>query len=164
MTPEKQEDSLSMIFIRRAYWAVNSIHNEVFFKQAGETYVVPDREDMLVAMLTEQDSHEVALLRIARELIAKAEKKQPDKKLNIRKQDKAIIEREPEINQANQEAKRKPEETSMSEKILESEKDFFEKEISKKVSIEENNKIEGKVSFQRQELEEHKVEAKQGDI
>src|ERR1043165_7602450 len=152
MTSEKRGDSLSTIFIRRAYWAVNSIHNGAFFKQAEETYVVPDREDMLVAMLTEQDSHEVALLHITRELIAKAKKEQPDKKLNIRKQDKAIIEREPEVNQTNQGAKRKSEESSISKEILESEKDVFEKGINKKVSIEENNKIEDKVSFQRQEL------------
>ena len=51
--PEKYRESLQAIFIRRAYWAMNSVHNKVFFNEAGKTYAVPDREDRIVTMLTE---------------------------------------------------------------------------------------------------------------
>ena len=85
---EGRSDSLMTTYIKRAYWAVNCIHSKIFFNQAGKTYVTPDREDEIVAMLTEQDPVEVALLRITRELVERAEKEQPEKKLNITKQSK----------------------------------------------------------------------------
>src|ERR1043165_3580920 len=92
---QSRRESLIATYIKRAYWAVNSIHNKVFFNQANETYVIPDREDEIVAMLTEQDPIEVALLRKTRELIEKAEREQPDKKFNVMKQDRNMIIEEP---------------------------------------------------------------------
>src|ERR1043165_3116772 len=84
-------ESLMSIYIKRAYWAANNIHNKVFFNQASKTFATPDREDEIVALLTEQDPIEVALLRITREIIKKAEEEQPEKKINIDKQSKDII-------------------------------------------------------------------------
>src|SRR6185295_3729079 len=66
---EERRENLSTVLIRRAYWAMNSIHNKVFFNRSNNTYVMPDREDKIVAMLTEQKPEEVALLRITRELM-----------------------------------------------------------------------------------------------
>ena len=69
------------IYIKRAYLAVNSIYNKVFFNQASKNYVTPDREDEIVAMLTEQNPTEVALLRITREIVIQAEKNCQKKRL-----------------------------------------------------------------------------------
>src|SRR6185295_5697450 len=88
---QNPKESLMSIYIKRAYWAVSNIHNKVFFNRAEETYITPDREDEIVALLTEQDPIEVALLRITREIIKKAEEEQPEKKINIDKQSKDII-------------------------------------------------------------------------
>ena len=78
---QSQKESLMSIYIKRAYWAVSNIHNKVFFNQAGRTYATPDREDEIVAMLTEQDPVEVALLRITREIVKKAEEEFPEKRV-----------------------------------------------------------------------------------
>jgi len=80
--------SLSTIFIKRAYWAMNRIHNKIFFNQSSSTYVIPDREDKIVAMLTEQSPAEVALLRKTRELIERAESNNQKRSLTLQKQTK----------------------------------------------------------------------------
>ena len=67
--PEEYRESLNAIFIRRAYWAINSVHNKIFFNEASKAHAVPIREDSIVAMLTKQDPNEVALLRITREIV-----------------------------------------------------------------------------------------------
>ena len=84
--PEEYRESLNAIFIRRAYWAIGSVHNKIFFNEASKAYAIPDREDSIVAMLTKQDPNEVALLRITREILEKAEREQPEKKLDSIKQ------------------------------------------------------------------------------
>jgi len=81
--PVEYRESLQALFIKRAYWAMNSVHNKIFFNEVGKTYTVPDREDKIVTLLTNQDPNEVALLRLTREILKKAEKEQPEKKLNI---------------------------------------------------------------------------------
>src|SRR6185295_2559817 len=93
-TAQNPKESLMSIYIKRAYWAVSNIHNKVFFNRAGETYITPDREDEIVALLTEQSPVEVALLRITREIVKKAEEEQPEKKVKITKQNenKIIVE------------------------------------------------------------------------
>src|ERR1043165_6226079 len=80
---EEYRESLNVIFIRRAYWAMSSVHNKIFFNEASRAHAVPDREDSIVAMLTKQDQNEVALLHITREIIEKAEKEQPEKRLDL---------------------------------------------------------------------------------
>src|SRR6185295_11713427 len=84
--PEEYRECLNAIFIRRAYWAMNSVHNKIFFNEASKTYAVPDREDSIIAMLTKQHPSEVALLRITRDILEKAEREQPERKLDIVKQ------------------------------------------------------------------------------
>ena len=85
---KSQKESLMSTYIKRVYLAVNSIHNKVFFNQASKNYATPDRENEIIAMLTEQDSTEVALLRITREIVIQAEKELPEKKIKITKQNK----------------------------------------------------------------------------
>src|SRR6185436_8576722 len=99
--------SLLTTYINRAYWAINSVQNGVFIKQAGETFVLPNREDEIVAMLTSQNSEEVALLRLTRELIDKAEKEQPEKKLGIVKQSNYAMVIEPTSEQGQERPKEK---------------------------------------------------------
>src|SRR6185295_15431924 len=104
---DKIQESLMTIYIKRAYWAVNCIHIKIFFNQAGKTYITSDREDEIVAMMTEQDPVEVALLRITRELEERAEKEQPEKKLNITKQSKDTKIVKPLLEQTQNEKKKK---------------------------------------------------------
>jgi hypothetical protein len=68
-------------------------------------YIIPDREDKIVAMLTEQNPNEVALLRLTRELIRKAEIEQPEKKLNIVEQRNHAIIIEPALEQTDDTSK-----------------------------------------------------------
>src|SRR6185436_12297116 len=84
--PEEYRESLNAIFIRRAYWAIGSVHNKIFFNEASKAHAIPDREDSIVAMLMKQDPNEVALLRITKEILEKAKREQPKKKLDSIKQ------------------------------------------------------------------------------
>ena len=72
--PKEYRESLNAIFIRRAYWAISSIHNKIFFNKASKAYVVPDRKENIVATLTNQDLNEVAFLQLTREIVKKAER------------------------------------------------------------------------------------------
>src|SRR6185295_6141147 len=92
--PKEYRESLNAIFIRRAYWTISSIHNKIFFNEASKAYAIPDREDNIVATLTNQDPNEVALLRLTREIVEKAEREQPEKRLDNVKQSKNKIETE----------------------------------------------------------------------
>ncbi|CAG8813053.1 31250_t:CDS:1, partial [Racocetra persica] len=89
-------ESLNAIFIRRAYWAMSSVHNKIFFNEASKAHTVPDSKDSIVAMLTKQDPNEVALLQVTREILEKAKREQPEKKLDsvMQGQDKTRIEKE----------------------------------------------------------------------
>jgi len=140
-------------YIKRAYWAANGIHNKVFFNQASKIIPTPDREDEIVAMLTEQDALEVALLRITREIIKKAEEEQPDKKINITKQDKNVIiieepikqtqDKQEEVHQQSMETNRNQEE---------------------KVSLTNNNRENEILVIQEKDTEAQKEEQKQEAI
>ena len=105
-TTKGRSSSLLTTYINRAYWAINSVQNGVFIKQAGETFVLPNREDEIVTMLTSQNSEEVALLRLTRELIDKAEKEQPERKLGIVKQSNYAIIVEPTSEQGQDRLKK----------------------------------------------------------
>src|ERR1043165_3686882 len=105
-TTKGRSSSLLTIYINRAYWAINSVQNGVFIKQAGETFVLPSRKDEIVAMLTNQNSEEVALLRLTRELVDKVEKEQPERKLSIVEQSNYAIVIEPISEQEQDKPKR----------------------------------------------------------
>src|SRR6185295_3281401 len=106
-TTKGRSSSLLTTYINRAYWVINSMQNGVFIKQAGEIFVLLNREDEIVTMLTSQNSEEVALLRLTRELINKAEKEQPERKLGIVKQSNYVIVIEPTSEQGQERPKKK---------------------------------------------------------
>ena len=184
---DKIRESLITIYIKRAYWVVNCIHNKAFFNQAGKTYVTPDREDEVVAMLTEQDPVEVALLRITRELIERAEKEQPEKKLNITKlnKNKETVEPIPEQVQKNEEGKKHQQiievtrsqedlQKSMQKRKLGNEESNEEKvqetaiilqqEVSIRVSQENTSQTSTKSMIRRNEAEDQVKDIEQEDI
>src|SRR6185436_18398684 len=128
------------IYIKRAYWAVNCIHSKIFFNQAGKTYVTPDREDEIVDMLTEQDPVEVALLQITRELVERAEKEQPEKKLNITKQSKDTKAVKFLLEQTQIQNKREEKERHKATEIEENQKDQHELAYKRKLKNKESYK------------------------
>ena len=84
--PEEYRGSLNAIFTRRAYEAMNNVHNKIFFNEVNKTYTIPNREDNIITALTKQNLNKVTLLQITREILEKAEKEQPEKKLDFVKQ------------------------------------------------------------------------------
>ena len=159
---QSRRESLIATYIKRAYWAVNSIHNKVFFNEANETYITPDREDEIVAMLTEQSPTEVALLRTTRELIERAEREQPDKKFNIIKQDRNIIIKEPMLEQIME--KKEDRKVGVNEKGIQDNTVIIQEKVSIEVGQNNNSIKEGKSAMQKREIEEQAEEQKQKDV
>src|SRR6185436_75345 len=138
-TAQNQKESLMSIYIKRAYWAVSNIHNKVFFNQAGRAYATPDREDEIVAMLTEQDPVEVALLRITREIVRKAEEELPDKRVNISKQNENKIIVEPATRQMQN---KKEEQDHQSAKVNMSYEELYDTIQDNIIEIDKINKMD----------------------
>ena len=143
---EERRENLSTVLIRRAYWAMNSIHNKVFFNRSNNTYVTPDREDKIVAMLTEQKPEEVALLRITRELIEQAEKEQPERKISLMEQNKNIMNVELEGNEQQEQGKAMQQEAR---KIEERQEKIYEREQVNKREFEEEEINEDEMQEER---------------
>jgi len=149
-------ESLQALYIKRAYWAMNSVHNKIFFNEASKTYTIPDREDKIIALLTNQDPNEVALLRLTREILEKAEKEQPEKKLNINIENR-------DLTTGTEERKR-----NIEEKIGNTEKqeetNTLQREELREVSAERNNKLTDEPSTQKQETKKQRNIIEQEDI
>ena len=159
---QSHRESLIATYIKRAYWAVNSIHNKVFFNQANETYITPDREDEIVAMLTEQNPIEVALLRTTRELIERAEREQPDKKFNIIKQDKNIMMEEPMLEQIIE--KKEDKRVGINEKEIQDNTVIIQGKVSIEVGQDNNSIKEGRSATQKREIREQTEEQEEKDV
>jgi hypothetical protein len=135
---------------------MNSVHNKIFFNEASKTYTIPDREDKIVALLTNQDPNKVTLLRLTREILEKAEKEQPEKKLNINIENR-------DLTTGIEERKR-----NIEEKIGNTEKqeetNTLQREELREVSAERNNKLTDEPSTQKQETKKQRNISEQEDI
>ena len=182
----KPRESLSTIYTRRAYWAMNNVYNGAFLNMLEETYIEPDRIDNIVAMFTEQDPAEVALLCLTREIIERAEKEQPNKKLNITWQSKNLYNKTQNEKQiCGEETKAQPEVTNteadqaVKQKLKRKPDDLVEKQQEKEpqevpamtqdegkavVSIAINKQMVIDNPLRKQEIEEKAEETALRDI
>src|ERR1043165_5236832 len=149
-TTKGRSSSLLTTYINRAYWAINSVQNGVFIKQAGETFVLPSREDEIVAMLTSQKSEEVALLRLTRELVDKVKKEQPERKLSIVEQSNYAMVIEPTSEQEQNKLKKKCRHTTRmkeTQKVVQNQTSMEQSEEKSQYELktqETNKKNQGK--------------------
>ena len=134
---------------------------------------MPSRENEIVAMLTNQKSEEVALLRLTRELVDKVEKEQPERKLSIVEQSNYAMVIEPTSEQEQNKLKKKcrhttrmketqkvvQNQTSMEQSEEKSQYELKTQETNKenqekkavKVSIGNSNEMEVEQTQQKQE-------------